>query len=909
MASPFPPCGRTRTVTQVLIPQVLAAGALSATLTLSLPSDVKQARTPTAGLLLMSLMSAVHVDAAAAPGDPQLQSAGAKAAAASRTKHLGSQGRRLRASAAAGGSSSGSFAALTASSLTQMADGTEYVPPSVLYTGEIGDAPSVSLPGGSDGCECVDVQAHWEIYAPGMLSMPPSPNGCTGWQDSLGKCLGDGYGSSECKPWDMPTDNNPGSTACMADATTVPPVWCEAQWCFVDAKKCNQKSSSAATYYFRGHKPNASANLQYSYITCGFIDNYGNADANVLALVNKTVRVTAPHPANPTPHFWREDENGTISATGTKWRGPVWDMVLYLSASYGFAIQRQELSPESIERNPYPGNSFWGCFHELMINATDLCVADFWAYPARRAYLAPYATFTTAFAYAPMYLFTSAAAEPPSIWQQAMAPVNAFTPDLWLVCLGCFILNWLGYMAAEQIAADQRNKRVLMKKELRKASHLLKSTAKVTVKTVYTSTIAHRSAGTLHKVGSKAATEMRAPPLLVSPPPSPPEQEPAPESNTAEDLEESMRNAPDPHAMAFWDAAMLTFTSVLPLDHEPRSHGGRVIKLGFTFFILLMITFWGSAVTTQFVIASITVNSGIVSLHEAQMRGVKICSQGTLGRKLELGKEIPAPSETWTASGVAPLIVTDDGRGDLPYSSAGSLAAMDEGYCDATVIELSQLEAQMSYTGETHCDKAAVGSSIITPPEIVLPVRVELEPIFSHGINQYRMMELYSSSLARSTAAFWPKSCTVFLSDRPATLEANSNDGDTMKIPSMLLGILATCGSVVVGLLLSFFSTSEGLVARLRLANRIARKTPDPDDADVAVLLARNEQNQRLVVKHLADMLAARRDRKMARTAMAGGDLEARKIAAASVIQRYARAMMAKNLMRISCTTEHLTSV
>ena len=51
---------------------MLAAGALSATLTLSLPSDVKQARMLTAGLVLMSLMSAVHVDAAAALGDPQL---------------------------------------------------------------------------------------------------------------------------------------------------------------------------------------------------------------------------------------------------------------------------------------------------------------------------------------------------------------------------------------------------------------------------------------------------------------------------------------------------------------------------------------------------------------------------------------------------------------------------------------------------------------------------------------------------------------------------------------------------------------------------------------------------------------------------------------------------------------------
>ena len=47
------------------------------------------------------------------------------------------------------------------------------------------------------------------------------------------------------------------------------------------------------------------------------------------------------------------------------------------------------------------------CVHEVAINATDVCVGDFWATAERAAYMAPHATFSQQLTDAKFYLATT----------------------------------------------------------------------------------------------------------------------------------------------------------------------------------------------------------------------------------------------------------------------------------------------------------------------------------------------------------------------------------------------------------------------------------------------------------------------------------------------------------------------
>lgn len=170
-------------------------------------------------------------------------------------------------------------------------------------------------------------------------------------------------------------------------------------------------------------------------------------------------------------------------------------------------------------------------------------------------------------------------------------------------------------------------------------------------------------------------------------------------------------DGPDPQADHVLDAVHMTLVSPMVTPHMPRSHAGRLAHLGCSMFTLVFVTMWSATVTTRLVTDSLAVEPSLQSLQEAVKNDIRICSQGALNDQMAAGLELPAPTQSWSPASVAPLMVGRNDRGANAYSTSGSLDAMDKTtsgngpYCKAAVVELSQLQAAMSLSGERHCNK------------------------------------------------------------------------------------------------------------------------------------------------------------------------------------------------------------
>ena len=309
----------------------------------------------------------------------------------------------------------------------------------------LADAPTFPATGDA-GCPCVDVQQHMQAHAPEVLNASVPAAACQSWSDFSGVCLGVAYGSS-CSAWDDQSAQSVVSSTC---SNVLPlPAWCKASFCYVDRDGCWSKPHSPVTYFYNDKRVPAHARLDYSYHTCGFSDKYEAPNAMNL-LRNLTLRVTAPEIANPTPAFWREDASGTVVKDGEVWRGPAWQMISALSDTYGFTIQRQRLSQNSID-NSGISNTWYGCVQAIAINETDLCIGDFWAQQDRRAIMAPYGSFTTPFDYAELLLVVPSSAEQPTFGQSSLAFINAAEWSVWGFILLIAIIMTVIYATSERI--------------------------------------------------------------------------------------------------------------------------------------------------------------------------------------------------------------------------------------------------------------------------------------------------------------------------------------------------------------------------------------------------------------------------------------------------------------------------
>ena len=124
-------------------------------------------------------------------------------------------------------------------------------------------------------------------------------------------------------------------------------------------------------------------------------------------------------------------------------------------------MRPQLLSAEALARASASGSSWAGCVYEVAINATDLCLGDFWVTPLRRATLTGWGhgTFSVPFASASFHLLTQHQPAPQqSFWSDLRTPLYPFTGRLWALVSTVILVHALAYFLAESSAAQTRRR-------------------------------------------------------------------------------------------------------------------------------------------------------------------------------------------------------------------------------------------------------------------------------------------------------------------------------------------------------------------------------------------------------------------------------------------------------------------
>jgi hypothetical protein len=245
-------------------------------------------------------------------------------------------------------------------------------------------------PHGSSACPC--------IYPWANLTNPFAVRGNkTCLETSFGACYPTSYGSSTCNAHDtdLPREafeHDSGSEydQCHPDVLSQP-EWCRTPFCWVDPNNCHREHSQSSYFVNR-----TDLVPSYSYQTCGFTNTYSE-DWRGLQLRGKRFRVAFPG----------DDDSGYTLLTdeaGNK-RGSFVEFMNRLASTYKFVYVPQEIS--NVSRTKFPSSSFTACVHDVAINHTDLCIANFWLTAQRRALT----TMTAPLSTDDMYLVTPEAGD------------------------------------------------------------------------------------------------------------------------------------------------------------------------------------------------------------------------------------------------------------------------------------------------------------------------------------------------------------------------------------------------------------------------------------------------------------------------------------------------------------------
>jgi hypothetical protein len=107
--------------------------------------------------------------------------------------------------------------------------------------------------------------------------------------------------------------------------------------------------------------------------------------------------------------------------------------------------------------------------------------------------------------------------------------------------------------------------------------------------------------------------------------------------------------------------------------------------------------------------------------------------------------------------------------GNFADTTGGILDAMDGGVCKHAVANFDMFKYVIAMESK-HCDKGAIGGSVISPKHIAFPVRSDLEPIIS------ALSLLETSAYAANLAA---SEKSLGLSCSPLLEDVNGENGDS----------------------------------------------------------------------------------------------------------------------------------
>ena len=217
---------------------------------------------------------------------------------------------------------------------------------------------------GSTECACIDPFTNHSMFADVSCAL-------TRTSDGSNACFGVTYGSQGCRKYD---DVPQGATAsntteCTPRLDHTPPPWCSAAWCWVDTSNCTRPKDT--TSFFAG---SAWSGLTFSYETCGNVNEFSDGGRTDF-LNGLDLRVSFPGNSG-SGYTITTVPVGVPGVAGTRRDGSVvrfWDQL-----ARDYRMTWREVPVSDASKTFSPQSSFTACVHELSLNATDVCVGNFW---------------------------------------------------------------------------------------------------------------------------------------------------------------------------------------------------------------------------------------------------------------------------------------------------------------------------------------------------------------------------------------------------------------------------------------------------------------------------------------------------------------------------------------------------
>ena len=368
------------------------------------------------------------------------------------------------------------------------------------------------------------------------------------------------YGSSECRAW----DNASWNSACLAADGSVrdsgAAEWCAASWCYVDKRNCERPMDPADV-----EPGSASSGLFYSYETCGNLNTYSDT-RHYNYLRGRHLRISYP------------SDSGSgytlVTLPGGSRTGSMVEFMRSIAAEARFTWQEVALRDESSSRY---SSSFTACVHQVALNETDLCIANFWVTTERMLIHPSF----TAEVYDDEFQLIVKAVVKKSFWDKVARPFSqTVTPTAWLLVLLTLLVMSLAMVFIEGSNVGDSADKILTRMD--------------------------------EQSGSYSAQQRKA------------------ELTEARGLGASLRRA----GISIYYAG-IGVASATP-KHETNCAAGMIVVMGFGIFCMLFVASYTGA-TASIMITEKERTAAISSLHELQgIPDAKICLYASQAKSFAL---------------------------------------------------------------------------------------------------------------------------------------------------------------------------------------------------------------------------------------------------------------------------------
>jgi len=216
-----------------------------------------------------------------------------------------------------------------------------------------------------------------------------------------------------------------------------------------------------------------------------------------------------------------------------------------------------------------------------------------------------------------------------------------------------------------------------------------------------------------------------------------------------------------------------------------NTHSGRVLQLGFAFFILLVISTY-TAELTNYLITN-EASGQIKSLQAAIGHRKKICGPEHIRHTLE--RLEPGVGHLW-------VNVVDMTK--MP-------AHMDAGECDVAILMedvLKAAHAGVNTNDDRHCNKIRVGQPIISIPSSI-PVRAELQQAVSWAMDSLIEHGTYDSVAKKARGKFVPHTRCA------SAVGGKMHESSGLTVKDMLGVFSVTLATMLASLLVFFLGTAK----------------------------------------------------------------------------------------------------